>query len=215
MVEAKEKKEIRFKNLPKLLNDMRKKQWIIDSFQFRYKDESYIVLLTIYKEGEHKPSKYSIARIEFIELNDINKSINGYIDFFNVYFKSNKEFCDFFKIKDGFANRDLFNDFSEIFAKYIPEEKIVNKSGIERKMIGSRVEGGNPNAIYCYDVRRNGKREDGSPNVRSIENSNKAQILRPELYKKYYRETNLSFFFSDDPNKERTNEEINKSFSER
>ncbi|UDN58783.1 MULTISPECIES: DUF6037 family protein [unclassified Clostridioides] len=211
----KEHEEIRFKNLPKLLNDMRKKQWVIDSFQFKYKDKIYIVILTKYKEGEHKPSKYAVARIEFIELDNIHNSITGYIDFFNVYFRSNQEFCDFFGIKDRFANRDLFNDFSEIFAKYIPEEKIINKSDVERRIIGSKVEGGNPNAIYCYDVRRNGKREDGSPNVRSIENSNKAQALRPELYKKYQRDMNLSFFFSDDPNKERTDDEIYKSFSER
>ena len=34
---------IRFKNLPSLLNDMKKKKWIIDSFFFQYKDEKYIV----------------------------------------------------------------------------------------------------------------------------------------------------------------------------
>ncbi|BDC00663.1 Uncharacterised protein [[Clostridium] sordellii] len=210
-----EHKEIRFKNLPKLLNDMRNKKWIIDSFQFRYKEKSYIVLLTIYKEGERKPSEYAVAKIEFIKLNNISSSINAYIDFFNVYFNNSNEFCNFFNIENRFANRDLFNDFSGIFATYIPKEKIINKNEIERRIIGSRVEGGNPNAIYCYDVRRNGKKEDGSPNVRSIENSNKAEILRPKLYEKYSNDTNLSFFFSDDQNKEKSDEEIIKSFANR
>lgn len=210
-----EHKEIRFKNLPKLLKDMRNKDWIIDSFQFSYKKESYIVLFTIYKEGEHKPSKYAVGKIEFIKLNNINSSINAYVDFFNVYFNNSQGFCNFFNIENRFANRSLFNDFSEIFAAYIPKEKIINKNKIERRMIGSRVEGGNPNSIYCYDVRRNGKKEDGYPNVRSIENSNKAEALRPKLYEKYYNDTNLSFFFSDDSNKERSDEEIIKAFANR
>ena len=41
---------IRFKNLPSLLNDMKKKKWIIDSFFFQYKDEKYIVILKLYKD---------------------------------------------------------------------------------------------------------------------------------------------------------------------
>ena len=41
---------IRFKNLPSLLNDMEKKKWIIDSFFFQYKDEKYIVILKLYKK---------------------------------------------------------------------------------------------------------------------------------------------------------------------
>lgn len=52
-----------------------------------------------------------------------------------------------------------------------------------------------PNAIYCYDVRRNGRNKDGSPNKRSIEKSNKAQSLRRKLYERYCNDTNLSFSF--------------------
>lgn len=44
--------------------------------------------------------------------------------------------------------------------------------------------------------------------MRSIENSNKAQILRPSLYEKYADDTNLSFFFSDNPDDERNDLEI-------
>ena len=89
----------------------------------------------------------------------------------------------------------MFEDFSVIFSHYIPPEKILTKTFEERQIIGRRVEGNNPNAIYCFAVRRNGTKEDGTPNERSIENSNKAEILRPNLYEKYYRDTNLSFFF--------------------
>ena len=35
--------KIRFENLPKLLKSMKQKDWIIDSFLFRYKEKEYAV----------------------------------------------------------------------------------------------------------------------------------------------------------------------------
>ncbi len=189
-----EKIKIRFSNLPYLLTDMEKKKWIIDSFTFRYKNVDYIVIFKLYKEKEKRPSCYAKAKVEFA---------------------SNNEFCDFFKIEKGNANRDLFDDFSDKFAKFIPKEKVIIKNAEARRLIGSRAEGNNPNAIFCFDVRRNGKKEDGTLNERSIENSNKAQSLRFALYEKYCADTNLSFFFSDDQNEEKTDKEIIKNFANR
>jgi hypothetical protein len=147
--------------------------------------------------------------------NNTNNSIIGYIDFYNVHFYSAADFCDFFGVERGNANRDLFKDFSRIFSNFIPKEKVIDKSDIEKKLIASRVEGNNPNAIYCYDVRRNGRNKDGSPNRRSIENSNKAQLLRPVLYERYRKETNFSYFFSDKQEDERSDNEISKAFANR
>ena len=45
--------EIRFKNLPLLLNDMKQSGWTIDAFGFRYKEQSYTVILQLY--GEDTP----------------------------------------------------------------------------------------------------------------------------------------------------------------
>lgn len=209
------KKEIRFKKLPLLLKDMERKKWIIDSFFFPYKNINYIVILKLYRENERRPSKHAMAMVEFIKQDNVVESIRGYIDFYNVHFDSAYEFCDFFDVEKGKANRDLFEDFSVLFSDYIPSEKLIEKSLEERKLIGRRTEGNNPNSIYCFDVRRNGKKEDGTPNERSIENSNKAEILRPNLYKRYSIDTNLSFFFSDNPQEERTDGEIIESFAKR
>lgn len=55
----------------------------------------------------------------------------------------------------------MFEDFSAIFSRYIPSEKVIVKSSEERLLIGRRTEGNNPNAIYCFDVRRNGKKKMG------------------------------------------------------
>ena len=87
-------------------------------------------------------------------------------------------------------------------------QKVINKPLLERERIGRRAEGNNPNAIYCFDVKRNGKRANGTPKSRTIKNSNKAEMLRPELYQRYRYDPNLSFFFSDNPDEERTDEEI-------
>lgn len=211
----KSKRVIRFENLPLLLRDMEKKFWIIDSFFFVYKGVKYIVILKLYKENERKPSQYAKAKLEFIKREAGHTSIKAYIDFYNVHFYSVYEFCEFFDIEAGNANRDLFDDFSEIFSHCIPREKTLDKTPEERMLIGKRAEGNNPNAIYCFDVRRNGKREDGTPNTRSIENSNKAQTLRPSLYERFYEDSNLSFFFSDNPGDERSDMEILNSFAGR
>ena len=60
--------EIRFKNLPKLLSSMEKKEWVIDSFLFNYKKEDYVVILKLYSDTERKPSEYAKVKLEFIGL---------------------------------------------------------------------------------------------------------------------------------------------------
>lgn len=201
---------VRFQNLPELLNDMNRLGWIIDSFPFEYNGKQTVVILTLYTLRERKPSAYAQVKLEFISQDDVNHSIKAYADFYEVYFNSVTDFFDFFDINrlDGNKAREIFINFSECFARVIPMQKVINKPQLERELIGRRAEGNNPNAIYCFDVRRNGRRPDGTPNSRSIENSNKAEILRPELYHKYRHDLNLSFFFSDNPNEERTDEEI-------
>lgn len=207
--------KIRFKNLPYLLKDMEKKEWIIDSFPFKYKGKDYIVLLKLFQEDDIRPSPYAKATVEFFKHLNVNNSIMGYIDFYEVRFNDTGEFCEFFDVERGYANRDLFVGFSEIFAKYIPMEKILKKSDVERRLMSKRLDGNNPNAIYCFDVRRNGRRKNGIPNVRSVDNSNKAQLLRETLYNRYCKDTNLSFFFSDDPKDEKDDEEIMRIFANR
>ena len=199
--------KIRFENLPKLLNSMKQKDWIIDSFLFRYKKEDYAVILKTYNKKERKPNNFAVAKLEFIKTSDARNSIHAYCDFYEVYFDSVAEFADFFDIEIKNANRNLFLDFSKIFSKYIPDKKIDNKSELLCKLQGSRCEGNDPDSIYCYDVRRNGE-TDGLSNVRTIENSNKARTLRPFLYGKYKEDTNLSFFFSPNPEDENSDEEI-------
>ena len=118
---------IRFNNLPKLLNSMRKKGWVIDSFLFNYNNYQYIVILKTYIEAERKPSKFAQVKLEFIKADEIATSIYAYADFYDVHFHTAKEFCDFFNIDNQGIGRDIFNDFSNIFARFIPEDKVFEK----------------------------------------------------------------------------------------
>lgn len=204
----------RFESLKKLISSMKETGWIIDSFSFQYKDIEYVVILKLYSENEKKPSEYAVAKLEFIDRNNVNRSILAYTNYSEVTFGSVSEFCDFFHITYQGAGRDLFIDFNKVFSEFIPQEKILDKPNDVIRLQGSRCEGNDPNAIYCYDVRRNGSRG-GILNQRSIENSNKAQTLRPNLYTKYKEDTNYSFFFSSDENDERTDEEIITLVAER
>ena len=188
---------------------MLRKGWIVDSFPFSYNGVNTIVVLTLYKDGERKPTGNTVARVCFVLRNDAKVDLIATADLWNVSFNSVSEFCDFWHIQNRNQGRPLFEDFSEHFAKFIPSEKVVvKKDEVERRILGGRTEGNDPSAVYCFDVRRNGRREDGKPNVRSIENSNKAEVLRPTLYARYRDDMNLSFFFSSDPNDEKTDEEI-------
>ncbi|MDU1583706.1 MAG: DUF6037 family protein, partial [Peptoniphilus harei] len=149
--------KIRFESLPKLFKSMKQKDWIIDSFLFRYKKEDYAVILKTYNKKERKPNNFAVAKLEFIKTSDASNSIHAYCDFYEVSFDSVAEFADFFNIEIKNANRNLFLDFSKIFSKYIPDKKVDNKSELLCKLQGSRCEGNDPDSIYCYDVRRNGE----------------------------------------------------------
>lgn len=200
---------VRFTNLVSLKKDMLRKGWIVDSFPFSYNGVNTIVVLTLYKDGERKPTENTVAKVCFVLKNDANVDLNATTDLWNVSFNSVSEFCDFWHIQNRNQGRPLFDDFSVHFAKFIPREKVeVKKDEVERRILGGRTEGNNPSAVYCFDIRRNGSRADGKTNVRSIENSNKAEVLRPALYARYRDDLNLSFFFSSDPTDEKTDEEI-------
>lgn len=197
-----------------MLSNTEEKEWVIDSFLFEYKKEDYVVILKLYNDTERKPSEYAKVKLGFIRANNIKESIQAYADFYEIHFNSSNEFANFFNINRGNANRNLFVDFSEIFSKFIPDKKYEEKQGLIQQIQGSRCERNNPNAIYCYDVRRNGE-TDGRKNIRSKANSNKAYTLRRSLYEKYKENKNLSFFFSDKLEDVRTDEEIIKQVAAR
>lgn len=184
----------------------------IGSFLFTYNKVNCVVLLTVYQYEFEKPRKHSVVEVEFLKVSDLSKKIKAYADFYELSFFSATEFYRFFNINrngSSVSGRQFFIDFSRYLSQFIPIEKIVEKNNLaEKKAISSKLDRVNPNARYCYNVRRSGKRSDGTYKERTIENSNKAELERPSLYERYKKDKTLSFYFSDNSEDERTDEEI-------
>lgn len=204
-----------FQNLKKLIKNMQDEGWIIDVFNFEYKQERYNVVLKLYTDKDVKPDKYAKASLEFCRESDSHDSIMAYIDFFEVRFYSVHEFCRFFRVVPGDKMRDLFLDFSKRFAPFIPIRRNLNLTKKQKDLMVRRCDADNPDAIYCFDVRRSGTDSHGQPKHRTLANGNKAALLRPELFDRFSADPTLSFFFTDDATKEKLDKEILKGLADR
>jgi len=61
-------------NLKLLKKAMEEKGWWIDSFQFHYNQQDYIVLIKLYAENEKKPD-YALLKIEFLKQENCDDSL--------------------------------------------------------------------------------------------------------------------------------------------
>lgn len=207
-----------FGNLRLLKNDMEEKGWVIDSFLFRYKDINYIVLVKLYTEDEKKP-KYALLKLEFIQQDDFNHRLlvpthsNGFMtDIVSIIVIK-----DFFKVEYQVNLGNFQEQFQEFLASFIPTEVVENKNDTERRVMVmdlSKNDSQNPNRLYCTSVKRN-PNMNGVQQVRSIYNDNKTRLLRPELYREYADERTISFCYSENPDDEKTTEEIMNNFAAR
>lgn len=205
-----------FENLKQLKIDMVKKGWYIDSFLFKFKQQNFVVLIKLYEDDEVRP-KYALLKIEFLKQGDFNDNLL-------IHANSVKLFADAETIRKYFNieyNKNLgsvLQQFNEYFSTFIPTEVIENKSDIQNKaMVRSLNESDaeNPNKLYCYTVRRNPMKADGTLGQRSSFNDNKTRLLRPKLYQKLCTDKNLSFCFSDDPKEDKTDEDIIYNWSKK
>lgn len=200
---------IRFTALKSLVSYMNDKDVIITTFPFNYKDKKFYVILTKYKENDKRPSKYAIVKLEFY--NPLNmKSLFAFADWYEVRFENVNDFKNFFGIQvgDGTATmREIFLSFSEHFSNFIPGS-IPEQNQEQKTILSNRLDPENKNSIFLYNIKTSGIKSDGQRKKRTIENSNKAQYLRPKIYDKYKSDPYLSFYFSDNPNYEKTDTEI-------
>lgn len=105
--------------------------------------------------------------------------------------------------------------FYAYLASYIPTEVSNGKSDREKEcMVSSlsRSDGEDENKIYCYDIKRN-PIVNNKQYVRSIYNDNKTRLLRPTLYEEYKDDNTISFCYSNDEEKEKSDREIKFNFA--
>jgi|AKZA01.1.fsa_nt_gi hypothetical protein len=203
-----------FENLKLLKQDMLRKGWKIDCFNFHYKSQDYIVLVKLFDKAKNDEAQdipqYALVQLQFLHKDDFTKSLSVYANSVKLFIEA-KPLREFFGIEWGENLGFILNQFNEKLSEFIPVKVSKNKTHQEKKAmcyILDKTDSKDPNRLYCYAVRRNPIGEDGKLGRRSSFNDNKTRILREPLYEKLNEDTNLSFKYSLNPNDEKSDEEI-------
>lgn len=197
-----------------LIQDMQAKDWIIDSFLFIYNKKACVVTIQLYQDDDMKPNNFARAKVTFRKQDDMSQTLKAYANYSKISFFNAIDFYNFFDIKRSGSNipaQQVFNDFSSYFMKCVPTHKTIRKDNVlEEQAILAELDKKQAKGRYCYSIKRNTEGE-----YRRLVNSNKAEMLRYELYQEYKDDPSLSFCFSEDPNKEKTDDEIRFNFANR
>jgi hypothetical protein len=113
---------------------------------------------------------------------------------------------------------DLISQFHAALGDATPMHLPVALTGEEKKAIVQQLDRSSsqdPSRLYCNAVQRNPTRADDTPGQRSLYNSQKTELLRPDLFAHLQHDSNVSFRYSDDPADERTDEQILAGFAAR
>lgn len=226
MHDSQNRTPIKFNNLRSLLNSMKSAQSTVETFNFRFNNVDCIVFLSIYEKKSERHKRHSEyiqkespnfkAKLEFIDPTNVKNVIVAYATYYKVIFINISEFAKFFKLGwmgDGKGIQGGLERFYQSFETIPHEVNLIAKDEIHKKVIASRLYPENPNAIYCIGVKRNGLKRNGEPKERSERNSIRAGSLRYELFKIFRQHTNISFMFSSDERKQKTDEEIIANFN--
>lgn len=226
MVDSETTSSIRFNNLSLLLRNMKALKMTLETFSFRFNNVDSTVFLSHYDKNHENHKKHSSyiqnestyfrAKLEFIDPADVNNKIVAYATLYRVSFINISEFAKFFKLGwmgDGQGIKGVLERFSENFENIPNSVNLKEKDENQKLLIAARYNPKNPKAIYCIGVKRNGLKKNGEPKVRWESNSETAQQLYPKLFEIFCQHTNISFRFSADKRKARTNEEIIANFN--
>ena len=201
-------------NLHALKADMEEKGWVIDSFKFRFKKVNYIVLVILYAPDEEKPP-YALVQLDFLDAKNFEHHLLVPANAGGLMIDA-KELRLFFGIRYQKNLGDILEQFAAELGGYIPTEVNAGKSQTEKEAMVyklSKKDSDDPSRIYCYAVKRNPTVKDRLTGIvrqqrRSPYNDNKTRVLRRTLYNRLGGDDTLSFCYSDDPSKSRTDEEI-------
>ena len=199
-------------NILSLRDDMRRKGWHIAIYSFDFNGHAYFILFEDSK-GIGIVDPLVIAVLTFIDKYDETRQLQAYANQQGFNVLDGMNLLDFLHVVPGGSYRDYYTDvLCPAFNIATPDSFTLPSDGHEKDIVTVRLsvrdKEPNPNAFYCYDVRPTGVRSDGTPKQRSIFNSNKTELRREKLYNKLKSEPRFSFFYTDDPAKERKDSEI-------
>ena len=190
-----------------------RKSWTICSFIFTYKNVEYIVLVKRFIGREQRTEEYSLVKLHFMKSDDLGHELQVESSSQRLFVDA-KTLREFFGIEYASNLGSMLHQLTEQLGRSVPpvvpapnDISTIEKNAMVHSL--SRSDAEDPNKVYCTHVRRN-------PNngERSIFNSNKTKLLRPLLYDKLQNERHISFCYSFDKDKERTDSDILKHFAE-
>ncbi|MGR6898704.1 DUF6037 family protein [Rummeliibacillus sp. BSL5] len=199
-------------NLKLLRDDMVSKNENFDIFEFRYKNESYFVVVEVFNQDK----KPNFALTKLIFLRTENKNIG---DKFETWTNSNgflendvKKIREFFGIEYS-KNGNLFQALYEALGTVIPQtfNHARKDEGLKKNNLLNYVvenDPKDPNRRYLFDVRKTGGK-------RSPFNDEKTKLARPEIYSVFENQLEVSFFYSMNPDDQKDDETILRNYRTR
>lgn len=197
-------------NLTKLKNDMQAKKWTICSFVFTYKGVEYIVLVKRFVGKEVRESQYALVKLHFMKASNLSDELIVEANSKGLLIDA-KTLREYFGIEWSDNLGDILNQFTERLGRSIPVEVPATVSDIQKKaMVNSlsKSDSEDPSKIYCIGTRRN---PDGQK--RSEFNADKTKLLRESLFNELSNDETISFCYSADQTKGKSDSEILRSIN--
>lgn len=182
---------MRLENLDALMKDMDNKHWHITAFTFRFGKVTATVLVE--DVSCFSPKEYNtIARLTFHDVNERDRTLKTEASNDTLYVGLS-DIRAFFKI--GWIDKvgDLLTDFYSRLNTAIPPERPDELSQEEMQAVNECCNRGDHNNGECiFAVKHNANNGQRSPF-----NDDKAKRFCPDVYKEYYKDTNISFCFRE------------------
>lgn len=198
-------------NLVKLKNDMQAKKWTICSFIFLYKGIEYIVLIKRSVGKEVRESQYALVKLHFMKSNNLSDELIVEAHSKGLLTDA-KTLRKYFGIEWSENLGDILKQFTTKLGRAIPVEVPVTISDIQKKAMVyslSKSDSEDPSKIYCTGTRRNPEGQ-----KRSEFNADKTKLLRKNLFDKLLNDETISFCYSADQTKEKSDSEILRAINE-
>lgn len=197
-------------NLKNLYEDLKNNKWTICSFIFIYKGVRYVVLVKRFVGSEKRISEFALLKLHFINQFNENNELQLEANSKGLIIPDKKMFRAFFGIEYSNNLGDIIKQFTSYLSGFVPTQipKQISeseKSAMVKSLSHSDSE--NPNKIYCFAVKRN------QQGKRSEFNLDKTRLLRHNLYRYFKDDESISFCYSEEQEKERSDIDIIEKFS--
>ena len=205
-----------FADLKQIVHDLKDRDFALAIADFTHCERSYFVLIKRYVKAKSVKEKFALARLEFIRRSDTSISREWPATRYQLIGEAS-EIREFFGIP--FVKGGIGDALQTLYARLggaLRDNIRMHLSAEEQRVVIaslSRSDSENPDRVHCYAIRRNrlntvtGKRQQ-----RSSFNSQKAAMLRPELYDRLKDDRTISFCFSTDTERWRSDRDIYESF---